>query len=276
MKIVILLLTCTLASGCMTKRYYPVPVHEDTAQLTLIMTDDAGAITHGLAPAATSTLAEKQMQAYATWYLHMSSQIKLDEYRHDDMSLGFGILGLAAGALKSVEGAGIGALLASGAKLPVTRYQMVVQSKNYENASDAMYCMFSHLTTLEDGYIPDTAFLNERIYEVRRKLRIAQMQITLATPDQQDLKAKITAALQESGPAQQAIRDADAAEQIASEQQANFATQAPSLNNTQRQSMQLAQSQVNAAAVQAKVRAIKLAKAQAEKELAACIATFSS
>ena len=58
------------------------------------------------------------------------------EYKHDDASLGFGLAGLIAGVLESPEGAALGALFASGAELPVSRYHLAVQSANYEKASD--------------------------------------------------------------------------------------------------------------------------------------------
>ena len=72
--------------------------------------------------------------------------------------------------------------------MPVDRYQLGVQAANYEKASDVMHCMYRILSPNLKGSLPDVRFLNDKIYEVRRKLRKAQTSVTLVSPDLSELE----------------------------------------------------------------------------------------
>lgn len=102
------------------------------------------------------------------------------------------------------------------------------------------------------------------------------MQIALASPDQQDLKAKITAAVRTSAATQQAIQAADAAERTVNQHRASLASSENAQSPTQSNTLMRTLAQAEEALQKAKEQKAVLSKAQAEKELTACIASFSS
>jgi len=168
---------------------YPLPVDEKNIAVELAKHNS----TYGLQVAATQPDAIDNIRDYSDWYFLKSNSLRARQYELSDTSLGFGVAGIMAGIAKSPEGAAAGALLASASEIPNDRYQLAVQSANYEKASDSMHCMYRYLTPHRSNTIalPTVEFLNDRIYEIRRKLRKAQSSITLTSPDLTQLEASL-------------------------------------------------------------------------------------
>ena len=168
---------------------YPLPVDEKNISTELAKHNS----TYGLPVATTQSKAIDNMKDYSDWYFLKSNSLRERQYELSDTSLGFGIAGIVAGIAKSPEGAAAGALLASASEMPNDRYLLAVQSANYEKASDSMHCMYRYLTPHRGNpsALPAVEFLNDRIYEIRRKLRKAQSSITLTSPDLTQLEASL-------------------------------------------------------------------------------------
>lgn len=178
-KLLVLLLTIFFA-GC--QNLHPLPVDEVDIVSRLNKRTDGKTV--GLAEANSPKKAIENIKTYSLWYFGKANELREYAYKSDDMSLGFAMAGLVAGVSKSPEGAAAGALLSSVVDMPVDRYQLGVQAANYEKASDTLHCMFRLLSAHRSNpNLPDVQFLNDRIYEVRRKLRKAQSTVTLVTPD---------------------------------------------------------------------------------------------
>lgn len=184
---IIAILFVTFLTGC--SRMYPLPVDEKNIAAKLAKHNT----TYGLPVATTQTDAINNLKDYSDWYFIKSNNLREHQFELSDTSLGFGIAGIIAGIASSPEGAALGALLASSSEMPNDRYQLAVQAANYEKASDTMHCMYRHLAPYRSRFniLPTPEFLNDRIYEVRRKLRKAQSSITLTTPDLTELEASL-------------------------------------------------------------------------------------
>ncbi|MEP4098808.1 hypothetical protein [Paraglaciecola sp.] len=180
-------------TGCSSM--YPLPVDEKniTTELTKRKAN------YGLPVATNSTEVIKNLKDYSDWYFLKSNDLRERQFELSDTSLGFGVAGLIAGIAKSPEGAAAGALLASASEMPNDRYQLSVQAANYEKASDTMHCMYRYLVPYKanTNVFPDIDFINDRIYEIRRKLRKAQASVTLTSPDLTELEASLKAVIEQ-------------------------------------------------------------------------------
>lgn len=183
-------------SGCSGLR--PIPVSEPPPYIadkdgkpTQARTEPDGAM-GGLIPATTGSEAVKNIQIYSQWYQKQAEALKGKLYDTSDGALAGGIVGVIGGLGKSVETTLLGAGIAGGSSLVAGRYSIAVQAENYMKASDAMYCMFQSVKSsgLSDTSV-DVAHANDQIWEVRRKLRKVQFDITLASPDFSNVLAKL-------------------------------------------------------------------------------------
>lgn len=178
-KIILPILAIILA-GC--QNLHPLPV--DEVNIVENLNENTKKKIVGLPEPENSEKAIETIKTYSQWYFKKASELREYAYNSDDMSLGFAMAGLVAGVTKSPEGAAAGALLSSVVDMPVDRYQLGVQAANYEKASDTMHCMFRVLSPHRNKEtLPDVQFLNDRVYEVRRKLRKAQSSVTLVAAD---------------------------------------------------------------------------------------------
>ncbi|NVJ64739.1 MAG: hypothetical protein HWD84_11005 [Flavobacteriaceae bacterium] len=195
MRIGVTIILCTIIqiSGCSSM--YPLPVDEKNIEAELAKRK----ATYGLAVATNPTEIIKNLKNYSDWYFLKSNDLRERQFELSDASLGFGVAGLIAGIAKSPEGAAAGALLASASEMPSDRYQLAVQAANYEKASDVMHCMYRYLIPYKGdaNVFPEIEFINDRIYEVRRKLRKAQASVTLTSPDLTELEASLKAVVEQ-------------------------------------------------------------------------------
>ena len=180
----LIILPLILLTAC--QNLHPLPVDEVDIENKLNEDDDGKEV--GLGEASDTDDAIDNMKTYSQWYFKKANELREYAYKADDRSLGFAMAGLVAGVTKSPEGAAAGALLSSVVGMPVDRYQLGVQAANYEKASDVMHCMYRILSPNRQGSLPDVRFLNDKIYEVRRKLRKAQTSVTLVAPDLSELE----------------------------------------------------------------------------------------
>src|SRR5690606_6350962 len=144
----------------------------------------------GLLPATTIQEAIENLKIYGDAYQEYGDKLRRNEYISNDTALAGGGIGIAGGLTKSVETVIAGAVIGSGASIVSERYQFLVQATNYQKASDAMYCMYLKLYPVHGGNIP-VDFANERIDEVRRKLRDVQSKVQLASPDLSKLETSL-------------------------------------------------------------------------------------
>ncbi|QTH72962.1 hypothetical protein [Pseudoalteromonas xiamenensis] len=191
-KLVSIIALLSLLSGCAS--YYPLPVEEPSA---LEEKSDGTLVRRtpdykrgGLMPAVDIDEAIENLKIYGDAYQKYSDKLRRNEYISNDLTFAGGVLGVIGGVSKSIETALTGVALSSGATITSQRYQFLVQATNYENASVAMYCMYTKLFPVR-GEGVEYNFVNERIDEVRRKLRKAQSSIQLITPDLSKLKASL-------------------------------------------------------------------------------------
>ena len=180
----LIILPLILLTAC--QNLYPLPVDEVDIENKLKEDDDGKKV--GLGEASDTDNAIDNMKIYSQWYFKKANELREYAYNADDRSLWFAMAGLVAGVTKSPEGAAAGALLSSVVGMPVDRYQLGIQAANYEKASDVMHCMYRILSPNLQGNLPDLRFLNDKIYEVRRKLRKAQTSVTLVAPDLSELE----------------------------------------------------------------------------------------
>ena len=170
-------------SGCAGMR--PLPVKEPASVVGV--KKEGG----GLDPALSASEAFDNLEAYGNYYLIEASKLHANNYRASDASFAGALVGIAGGLTKSPQTAIAGALLGGGGSIASDRYKFQVQAQNYEKASDGMFCLRGVLYSM---HIPgkllvpvdqvlDLAFLNERISEIRRKLRVSQAAVQLTTPD---------------------------------------------------------------------------------------------
>lgn len=108
---------------------------------------------------------------------------------------------VVAGATEHLKAARRAAIFAGGSGIVADRYSIKVQANNYERAADAFLCMRDALGAAkvdEDAQQvliteshPDIrlgALVKEQVLSILRKLRKAQRDITIATPDAQKIK----------------------------------------------------------------------------------------
>lgn len=185
-------LSLTLLSGCASMR--PLPVREP--QTLSDVTEKWG----GLPTATGFDGASANLSGYGNYYLMQANGLHASAYRASDAGFAGGLIGMAGGLTKSPQTAIAGAVLGGGGAMANDRYQFQVQAQNYEKAADAMFCMKRVLISMGDPTnllgtsttpVLDVAFLNERIEEVRRKLRKSQATVQLASPDLTKLQATL-------------------------------------------------------------------------------------
>ncbi|MDP2523832.1 hypothetical protein Q8W30_14750 [Neptunomonas phycophila] len=276
MKYLSLIFMCILFfSGCSS--LYPLPVDEKNIAAGLTEYNRE----NGLDIATTQAEAISNLKDYSDWYFLKSSSRQKHQYQLSDTSLGFGMAGIIAGIAKSPEGAAAGALLASSSEMPNDRYQLAVQAANYEKASDSMHCMYRYLAPYRGNpsALPAVEFLNDRIYEVRRKLRKAQASITLTSPDLTQLEVSLKKVVEQQPIVDVAIdkvvvtKDAAVA---AVKDAAVAAKKADLMIDTQAaaKAAQVALDQAEAAAKAAQVARDLAQKEQLENHLNTCVASF--
>jgi len=191
MKYLLLVLSLFIV-GCSTLN--PLPTSEPPAK------DSSGNRTApdyqkgGLLQATDIREAKDNVKVYADWYMDRSIELRGYEYNASDTGLAGGVIGILGGLVKSPEAALVGGLLASGASMTSQRYRFLVQAQNYEKASDTLYCMHRNINLMPDDVNISASTMiqiNEKIDELRRKLRKNQSDITLSNPDLGDLEARI-------------------------------------------------------------------------------------
>lgn len=183
LKLVATIISLTVLSGC--ARFYPLPVEEPSAYVKKGNQDVRRTPDYqrgGLLPAVNIEEAIENLKIYGDAYQVYGDMLRRNEYISSDTLLAGGILGVVGGVAKSAETAIAGAVLGAGASIISERYQLLVQATNYENASDSMYCMYVNLYPVAGGGV-SYQFVNEKIDEVRRKLRKVQSSVQLASPD---------------------------------------------------------------------------------------------
>lgn len=222
-----------LLSGCAG---YPLPISEPSA-MVIKKADDGTEKEEkrkpdyqrgGLLPATHIVEGKDNLKIYGDWYRQVADKLRAGEYQNSDFVFGGGVLA-ALGGLANSQGAAIaGAAASSGASLISQRYQAQVQAANYDRAGDAMYCMYRIVSPLNPELIENSrlanveherirkslvAVLNERIDEVRLKLRDSQSKVILSVPDTKQLEEAIKAAQGKKGQVatQQAGHDVDKA-----------------------------------------------------------------
>ena len=227
LRIIVVCFFTLLAAGCAS--LYPLPVDEKDIMDNLEKHDKLYNGTkglYGLEPATDHPQAIKNLRIYSDWYFLKTNNLRKYQFELKDRSLFFGIAGMLAGIAKSPEWAVGGTLLASSVEMPNDRYQLSVQSANYEKASDTMYCMYRHLAPYQNdtNVLPFVKFLNDRIYEVRRKLRKAQTSITLTSPDLTKLTASLKKVVNQEVEVIKAADEAEKAKDDSEKAAANLVT----------------------------------------------------
>lgn len=185
-------LSLALLSGCASMRPLPVREPQNLAEVT----QEWG----GLPPATGYNDASANLTGYGNYYLMQANDLHASHYRASDTGFAGGLIGMAGGLTKSPQTAIAGAVLGGGGAIANDRYQFQVQAQNYEKAADAMFCMKRVLISMDDpanrlgsnrDVIFDVLFLNEKVEEVRRKLRKNQATVQLASPDLTKLQATL-------------------------------------------------------------------------------------
>lgn len=174
-------LTCVTLAGCTS--FYPLPIQEPKAIGSDGLRARPDPQRGGLSPAKTISEAIENSKIYGDAYQEQATKLRGNDYILSDSGFAGGILGVVGGLTKSLETAIAGAVIAGGSSVISQRYQFLVQATNYEKASDAMYCMYGKLYPVDWDEVTIVEFANERIDEIRRKLRKVQSSVQLASPD---------------------------------------------------------------------------------------------
>jgi len=224
--IVIFGLIAVNLAGCAS---YPLPISEPPAMVKAVGSDKNVRNTPdyqrgGLLPATQLDEAKDNLKIYADWYRQASDNLRKTDYQSSDITFGGGILAGLGGLAKSQTAAIAGAVTAGGASMLSQRYQGLVQATNYDQAADALYCMYRNLYPLNRELLETSKLdsdeherirktlvptINTRIDDVRMKLRDAQSKIVLATPDFKQLEDAIKAAQAKAGEHAVNVKDHD-------------------------------------------------------------------
>lgn len=184
-------LSCILG-GCTALR--PLPVIEPAGGTPTNRTQP-DYTRGGLIPAGSIDEAVANLRIYRDSYFSTADKLRSAEFDNSDLNLLGGILALAGGVAKSVETAVTGGVISAGGSIISQRYQLKNQALNYEKAGDTMNCMYRNaifLKPLAPAATPDAAsFINERIDEVRGKLRKAQIAVDLLAPNLSELEGAL-------------------------------------------------------------------------------------
>lgn len=184
----------SILTGCAS--FYPLPVKEPPAKDSSGNRSVPDYQRGGLLPASNIKEAIENLKIYGDSYQATADELRKNEYVSSDIGLGGGVLGVVGGLTKSVETAITGAVVASGSSIVSQRYQFLVQAANYEKGSDAMYCMYSKLYVANSNDL-EVGFVNEKIDEVRRKLRKVQSSVQLASPDLAQLEVSLKKSIED-------------------------------------------------------------------------------
>lgn len=177
--------------------YYPVPVYTPQTTETPAVTVSLSNMP-GNTPPRTLVAIGAQLKAaptykvYADAYLAKAEEIKIEMSNYSDLGFLGGVGTLIAGLTGSPDGAAAGALVSTSSSIPAERYNLLVQSANYEKASDTMHCMYRAIA-VEDKIenLPALAFLNDMAYQVHRQLRKAQNSVSLVDVDLAKVKQAV-------------------------------------------------------------------------------------
>lgn len=196
-----LLFIASLLGSCTS--YYPVPVYTpqtkttgDTVTIAEPTANDNGKDANikprTLVAIGDVLLAAKTYKVYADAYLAKSEDIKIEISNYSELGFLGGVGTLIAGLTGSPDGAAAGALVSTSSSIPAERYSLLVQSANYEKASDTMHCMYRAIAVEnKKENLPVVDFLNDMAYQVHRQLRKAQNSVSLVDVDLAKVKQAV-------------------------------------------------------------------------------------
>ena len=204
-----------LLSGC---TYHPVKTKYPDVTATT-----QGAEIYGLPVAENEGEAIEHIALYSTYFAIESDRLASADLKYDDATAYFGLGGILAGIGKSPEGAMAGAFLSGLSQIPSSRYQLAVQSLNYDAAHKAFYCMNMALAPYKGtDTLPDIDFLNKSIGAVLTSLREKQKQVTLVKIDADKLVASLKVKEEKEGAARSGAESLEEKRQKMFETQASF------------------------------------------------------
>ena len=144
-----------------------------------------------------------------------------------------------------------------------------------------MYCMYRHLAPYQNdtNVLPFVKFLNDRIYEVRRKLRKAQTSITLTSPDLTKLTASLKKVVNQEVEVIKAADEAEKAKDDSEKAAANLVTANFSISASKAIPAAVTAALINVAAKAAtasakETKSKKQQQTQLENHLNSCVAMF--
>jgi hypothetical protein len=185
----------SLVAGC--SHFYPLPVPEPCIEKEGKTCKQSTEREKNPRPDPAKNFDEVKtlLKAYAEHYDDQADLLRKRMYQMSDAALGGGLLGILGGLTKSADTAIAGGVIAAGAAIPPSRYNLQTQAENYEKASESMYCMYKEATTSELTDQEKTALrpheFNDRIDRVRRRLRKIQSEIIPSGPDLAALKKSL-------------------------------------------------------------------------------------
>lgn len=203
----------------------PLPVKEPTLE---DKTASSGP-SRGLPPPTGVEDGMRTLYAYANVYTDAAENKLKDSYTASDWTLGGTLLGMVGAITKSHRAGIAGAAIAGGGSTFSARYTLRVQADNYFGAAQAMECMANVLTygkarteakpirdhvhslRVDEAHL-DKSYLNDRINDVRRKLRRKQAAIDTSNVDISALQAAVQAQVDAKRAAEAAREKAKAAD----------------------------------------------------------------
>lgn len=178
-------------AGCKSIR--PLPVNEPNWKSLMpgkVVGGDPATPTHLVTlSAANRDEAIKIANAYAETYFGASDRLHLAKFNANDFTFGGALLGMVGAITKSPEAAILGATTAGVSGTVSQRYAFEVQAANYDGAARAMLCLKGILESYPE--YGQTAYFNQRVTDIRMKLRANQAKVDLASPDLAALQATI-------------------------------------------------------------------------------------
>src|SRR5690606_10915270 len=177
-------------TGCTSIR--PLPLKEPVAPSAGV--DESGKEIPplkylGLGPARNRSQAIDHTEKYADAYLEAADGLHRANFNASDTTFAGGVLGMVGALAKSPETALVGATMGGFSGVVSQRYAFQIQASNYEGAARAMLCLRNVLWA--NAHYGQVHYVNQRIEDIRGKLRVNQAKIDLATPDLGTLQASI-------------------------------------------------------------------------------------
>lgn len=184
------LIAAVILAGCTSMR--PLPLQEPSDG------DTSASLRNSRGVAKTLDTASETLAVYRNKYYKTADDLRGNDYTSSDITFAGGVIGVLGGLAKSPETALAGGLLASGSSLADKRYSYKVQAENYEKGGDAIHCMYkafelSGATNATHNSAKVLKSLNDNIDNIRQKLRKNQAQITLVTPNREELTKAFSA-----------------------------------------------------------------------------------